>query len=111
MEDGGGDPAAYLEPGGRPTTYLEGGWRREERGGRRGPGGIPGAWRAADGIPGGRMEEGGGGPAAYLEPGGPPTASGVWRLPARLCVWARWRLERARASAGSWARWISRPAG
>jgi hypothetical protein len=54
MEEGGGGPAAYLEPRGRPTAYLEGGWRREE-----GASSIPRAWRVADSIPGGQMKEGG----------------------------------------------------
>jgi hypothetical protein len=54
---------------GQPTAYLEGGWRREE-----------GAQRHTWSLEGGRRHtwraDGGGrrGPAAYLEPGGWPTA-------------------------------------
>jgi hypothetical protein len=50
MEEGG----ERREEGARRHTWsLEGGRRhtwRADGGGRRGPGGIPGAWRAADGV-------------------------------------------------------------
>jgi hypothetical protein len=72
---------------------------------------LSGFWRAADGIPGGRMEEGGGGPTAYLEPGGRPTTSGGWRLECAMHMRLGAMAGARKASSGSWARWISRPAG
>jgi hypothetical protein len=56
------------------------------------------------------MEEGGGGPAAYLEPGGRPTASGgSWRLAAGASASGRdgWSAQGVWRLLGAVARWIA----